>query len=46
MINVQLTRKKSMIEHRISNILHQGENVACAEPSVSHEEDKIKNSSI
>ena len=33
-----------MIEHRSSNISHQGENIACAQPSVSHEEDEIQNS--
>ena len=44
MINVQLVRKKSMIEHRSSNISHSGENVARAQPSVSHEEDDIQNS--
>ena len=44
MVNVQLAPKKSMIEHRSSNILHPGENVACAQPSVSHEEDEIQNS--
>ena len=44
MINVQLTCEKSMIEHRSSNISHPGENVACAQPSVSHEEEEIQNS--
>ena len=44
MINVLLARKKSTIEHRSSNISHPGENVACAQPSVSHEEDEIQNS--
>ena len=44
MINVQLARKKSMIEHRSSNISHPGENVACAQPSVNHEEEEIQNS--
>ena len=39
MINVQLDRETSMIEHRSSNISHPGENVACAQPSVSHKED-------
>ena len=46
MINVQLARKKSMIEHRSSNISHPGENVAHAQPSVSHEEDEIQNSNF
>ena len=46
MINVQLARETSMIEHRSSNISHPGENVACAQPSVSHEEDEIQNSNF
>ena len=28
--------------HRSSNISQPGENVACAQPSVSHEEDEIQ----
>ena len=43
MINAQLARDKSKIEHRSSNISHPGENVACAQPSVSHEEEEIQN---
>ena len=46
MINVQLARNKSTIEHRSSNISHPGENVACAQPCVSHEEDEIQNSNF
>ena len=46
MINVHLAREKSMIEHRSSNISHPGENVACSQPSVSHEEDEIQNSNF
>ena len=46
MINVLLAHEKSMIEHRHSNISHPGENVACAQPSVSHEKDEIHNSII
>ena len=46
MINVQLAREKSKIEHRSSNISHPGENVAHAQPSVSHEEDEIQNSNF
>ena len=46
MINVQLACEKSTIEHRSSNISYPGENVACAEPSVSHEEDEIQNSNF
>ena len=42
----QLAHEKSMIEHRSSNISHPGENVACAQPSVSHEEDEIQNSNF
>ena len=43
MRNVQLARKKSKIEHRSRNNSHPGENVACAQPSVSHEEEEIQN---
>ena len=43
MINVQLARQKSKIEHSSSNISHPGENVACAQPSVSHDEVDIQN---
>ena len=46
MINVQLARERSMIEHRSRNISHPGENVACAQPRVSHEEDEIQNSNF
>ena len=46
MINVQVGCEKSMIEHRSSNISHPGENVACAQQSVSHEEDEIRNSNF
>ena len=46
MINMPLAHEKSMIEHRRSNISHPGENVACAQPSVSHEEDEIQNSNF
>ena len=46
MINVQLARKKSKIEHRSSNTSHPGENVAHAEPSVSHVEEEIQNSNF
>ena len=35
-----------MIEHRSSNVSHQGENVVCAQPSVSHKEDEIQNSNF
>ena len=46
MINVQLAHEKSTIEHRSSNISHPGENVACAQPSVSHIEEEIQNSNF
>ena len=46
MINVQLAREKSTIEHRSSNISHPGENVAHGQPSVSQEEDEIQNSNF
>ena len=35
-----------MIEHRSSNISYPGENVARAQPSVSHEEEEIQNSNL
>ena len=35
-----------MIEHRSSNISHPVENVACAQPNVSHEEDETQNSNF
>ena len=46
MINIQLVNEKSTIEHRSSNISHQGDNVVCAQPSVSHEENEIQNSNF
>ena len=46
MINVPLAHEKSMLEHRSNNISHTVENVACARPSVSHEEDEIRNSNF
>ena len=46
MINIHLAHKKSMIEHRSNNIPCPVENVACAQPSVSHEEDEIQNSNF
>ena len=46
MINVQLACEKSKIEHRRSNISHPGENVACAQPSVSHKEQEIQDSNF
>ena len=46
MINWQVAHEKSKIEHRRSNISHPGKNVACAQPSVSHEEVEIQNSNF
>ena len=46
MINMQLAPEKSTTELRSSNISHPGENVARAQPSVSHEEDEIQNSNF
>ena len=43
MINVPLAREKSMLEHRSNNIPRTVENVVRAQPSVSHEEDEIRN---
>ena len=44
MINVPLAHEKSTLEHRSNNVPRTVENVACAQPSVSHEEDEIRNS--
>ena len=44
MINVLLAREKSTLEHRSNNVPRTVEYVACAQPSVSHEEDEIQNS--
>ena len=46
MINVPLAREKSTLEHRSNNITHTVENVALAQPSVSHEEEEIQNSNF
>ena len=46
MINVLLALEKSTIKRRTSNDSHPCENVACAQPSVSHEEDEIQNSNF
>ena len=46
MINLQLAPEKTKIEHRSSNISHPDENVACAQPSVSREEEEIQNSKL
>ena len=46
MINVPLAREKSTLEHRSNNVPRTVENVARAQPSVSHEEDEIQNSNF
>ena len=46
MIHVHLAREKSTIEHRSSNVSCPVENVAHAQPSVSHKEDKIQHSNF
>ena len=46
MINVPLDREKSTLEHRSNNVPLTIENVARAQPSVSHEEDEIQNSNF
>ena len=46
MINVPLAREKSTLEHRSNNAPCTGENVARAQPSVSHKEDEIQNSNF
>ena len=46
MINVPLAREKSTLEHRSNNVPHTVENVVCAQPYVSHKEDKIRNSNF
>ena len=45
-MNLQLAREKSTIKHRSSYVSHPGQNVVCAQPSVSHEEDEIQNSNF
>ena len=41
-----LAGEKSTIEHRSSNISRPGENVASAQPRVSHEKEEIQNSNF
>ena len=43
---MQLACEKSVIKHRSSNVSCPVENAACAQPSVSHEEDEIQNSNF
>ena len=45
-INMHLACKKTMIKHWSSHVSHPGENIACAQPSVSHEEDEIQDSNF
>ena len=46
MINVPLAREKSTLEHRSNNVPCTVENVGHAQPSLSHEEDEIRNSNF
>ena len=46
MINVPLPREKSTLKDGCNNTPRTGENVARAQPNVSHEEDEIQNSNF
>ena len=46
MINIPLAHEKSTLEHRSNNVPCTVENVARAQPSVSHKEDKSQNSNF
>ena len=47
MINVPLAREKSTLKDGCNNDAQRtGENVACAQPNLSHEEDEIQNSNF
>ena len=46
MINVPLAREKSTLKDRCNNAPCTGENVARAQPNLSHEEDEIQNSNF
>ena len=46
MINVPLAREKSTLKDGCNNAPRTGENVARAQPNVSHEEDEIQNSNF
>ena len=46
MINVPLAREKSTLKDGCNNTPRTGENVARAQPNVSHEEDEIQNSNF
>ena len=45
-VNVQLAHKKPHFEHRSGNNTNSSEDVACAQPSVSQEEEKIQDSNF
>ena len=44
MINIRQAREKSTLKDGCNNAPRTGENVACAQPNVSHEEDEIQDS--
>ena len=46
MINVPLAREKSTLKDRCNDAPRTGENVAHAQPNLSHEEDEIQNSNF
>ena len=46
MINAPLAREKSTLKDGCNNAPNTGENVACAQPNLSHEEDEIHNSNF
>ena len=46
MINVPLAREKSTLKHGCNDAQRTGENVAHAQPNLSHEEDEIQNSNF
>ena len=46
MINVTLAREKSTLKDGCNDAQHTGENVARAQPNLSHEEDEIQNSNF
>ena len=46
MINVPLAREKSTLKDGCNDAQCTGENVACAQPNLSHEEDEIQNSNF
>ena len=46
MINIPLAHEKSTLKDRCNDAPHTGENVARAQPNVSHEEDETQNSNF